>query len=652
MVSSNRAPRYCRAFVIAIIAALGGGFATSAVADRGDAAADVSNTATPIKHLVVVIGENRGFDHIYATYVPQDGQTVLNLLSEGIVQADGSPGTNFAMARQFTTSGRKHYFIGVARTRKTPYSTLPPPTLGGAPNAQSTTLPPFPASFLPLLPLIEPSLEPADLSLLTTGATGAAVTSGAPDTRIANYAALPNGPFQLTGPGLPYDSYTGDTAHRFYQMWQQSDCRIERANEDNPSGCRSDLYPFVATTFDGPQADQGGGTSMAFYNMQSGDAPLLKRLADQYTLSDNHHQPAQGGSCPQHIFIGTGDDIFWSDGNGNPTVPPASQIADPNPLPGTNNQYRSDGRYSECANLVAPGVFPIVRYLESLRFPVAINCAAGHYYMLNNTNPGFLPNGQIDAAGITNGTSIPPSNLRTIGDALNDKGISWTYYGGAYNAAINLANGSPNPLDAVGRAYCASCNFASYASSIMGDVGQRALHIRDITEFFAAVTSGSLPAVSFVKPDALVDGHPATSKLDLFEAMLQNVLDTLGSNAALKAETALLITFDEGGGYYDTGFIQPLDFFGDGPRTPLIAVSPYSKGGRVVHSYTDHVSILKFIERNWHLGPLTARSRDNLRNPHPDRDNPYVPVNSPAIGDLFDMFDFGRGAKNVHHKDG
>jgi phospholipase C len=120
----------------------------------------------------------------------------------------------------------------------------------------------------------------------------------------------------------------------------------------------------------------------------------------------------------------------------------------------------------------------------------------------------------------------------------------------------------------------------------------------------------------------------------------------------LKAETALFITFDEGGGYYDSGSIQPLDFFGDGPRTPLIAVSPYSTGGRVVHNYTDHVSILKFIERNWHLDPLTARSRDKLPNPHPHKDNPYLPVNSPAIGDLFDMFDFGRGAKNGHHTGG
>lgn len=168
---------------------------------------------------------------------------MLNLLSEGIVRADGLPGPNFTLARQFTTSGHKHYFIGVATTRKEPYSTLPPPTLGGAPNVQSTSFPPFLTSFLPLLTLLEPSLETADLPLLTTGATGAAVTSCAPDTRIANYAALPNGPFQLTGPKLPYDSYTGDTVHRFYQMWQQSDCRRQsnRMSQRPLSICRDHL---------------------------------------------------------------------------------------------------------------------------------------------------------------------------------------------------------------------------------------------------------------------------------------------------------------------------------------------------------------------------------------------------------------------------
>jgi phospholipase C len=155
------------------------------------------------------------------------------------------------------------------------------------------------------------------------------------------------------------------------------------------------------------------------------------------------------------------------------------------------------------------------------------------------------------------------------------------------------------------------------------------------------VGNDTLPAVSFIKPDGLLDGHPASSKVDLLEGMLQKILDTLDSNPELKAETAVFITFDEGGGYYDSGFIQPLDFFGDGPRIPLVIVSPYSTGGHVVHSYNDHASILKFIERNWSLLPLTGRSRDNLPNPRADRDNPYVPLNSPAIGDLFDMFDFG-----------
>jgi phospholipase C len=58
-----------------------------------------------------------------------------------------------------------------------------------------------------------------------------------------------------------------------------------------------------------------------------------------------------------------------------------------------------------------------------------------------------------------------------------------------------------------------------------------------------------------------------------------------------------------------------------------------------VHSYADHASVLKFIERNWGLQPLTSRSRDNLPNPK-DSGNPYLPANSPALGDLFDMFDF------------
>jgi phospholipase C len=113
------------------------------------------------------------------------------------------------------------------------------------------------------------------------------------------------------------------------------------------------------------------------------------------------------------------------------------------------------------------------------------------------------------------------------------------------------------------------------------------------------------------------------------------------ANKNLWAETAIFVTFDEGGGYWDSGYVQPLDFFGDGTRIPMIVVSPFSTGGHISHTYTDHVSTLKFIERNRSLRPLSKRSRDNLPNPVTEA-NPYVPVNSPAIGDLTDMFDFDR----------
>jgi phospholipase C len=96
---------------------------------------------------------------------------------------------------------------------------------------------------------------------------------------------------------------------------------------------------------------------------------------------------------------------------------------------------------------------------------------------------------------------------------------------------------------------------------------------------------------------------------------------------------------DEGRGYYDSGYVQPLDYFGDGPRIPLIVVSPYTRAGHIAHDYSDHVSILKFIERNWKLSPVTNRSRDNFPNPK-TADNPYIPTNSPAISDLFELFDF------------
>jgi phospholipase C len=319
--------------------------------------------------------------------------------------------------------------------------------------------------------------------------------------------------------------------------------------------------------------------------------------------------------------------------------PPLANVADPDPKSSTNVAFQRDKTWTNCSDLTQPGIAPIVAYLASLPWHPSPNCDPGHFYAINNMSPGFLPNGNIDAANILTGSKIPPSTLRTIGDALNEKGISWAYYGGGYDAAVRVANGSTNAVDQlIAGNYCDICNPFSYAKSIMGDATQRGEHIKDAIDFFSALDKGQLPAVSYVKPDSLVDGHPASSKLDLFEAMVENIVDKLKVDK--NKDTALIVTFDEGGGYWDSGTFTPLDFFGDGPRIPMLVVSHWSKGGKVVHSYNDHASVVKFIEHNWGLAPLSGRSRDNLPNPVMSTTSPYIPTNLPAVGDLFDMFDF------------
>ena len=262
--------------------------------------------------MIVLIGENHSFDNIFATYVPRTGQSVANLLSQGIINNDGSAGPNSAVAQQFqvNTPLPATYFIN--SSNKSAYSLRPTPELNGAPNAPASRAqinanptgvqPPFDSSVTRAdLRTLEPSLETFDLGLLRTGATGAAGTTG-PDTRVTNGSALPNTVFQWTGATLPYDSYTGDQVHRLFHMWQQSDCNIAFATPSNPSGCLSDLYPFV-----GMARDDSGGNAMGFFNMQHGDARYLNKLAHRYSISDNYHQAIMGGTASNHMALGTGD---------------------------------------------------------------------------------------------------------------------------------------------------------------------------------------------------------------------------------------------------------------------------------------------------------------------------------------------------------
>jgi acid phosphatase len=540
---------------------------------------EAGNTATPIKHVIVIIGENHTFDNIFGTFQPIHGQSVNNLLSQGIVTCSGNLGQDAGLAAQQQATDTSTYSL--APTQTGPYTTLPQPD--------------------------------------TTYAQGQ--PQNVPDARFP--ANLPNAPYQITK-YVPYlNSYIGDPLHRFYQMWQEQD-----------KG-KHDLYTWVHQTAgddngaNPPATIHQGALDMGYYNMCTGDAPNFNFIGQHYAISDNYHQSVMGGTGANHIMLGSGDAAFYSDGHGNPLVPPSNQIENPNPKPGTNNNYTQDGyaggSYSNCSDSSQPGVGPILDYLQSLPYQPFLNgdCAPGTYYLLNNYLPGYTPSGQL-----TTGTPfvVPPQTFPTIADSLSAHNISWKYYGQGYNGG-NVTS-----------SFCGICDPFQYVSSIMTTPLRN--NIQDFSQFAQDVNNNTLPAVSFIKPDGINDGHPASSSLSLFEAFASNIVNEVIAKPSLFNRTAIFITFDEGGGYYDSGYVQPLTFFGDGPRVPLMVVSRFAKRGYVDHTYYDHVSILKFIERNWHLSALSARSLDNLPNPQATGANPYVPTNSPAIGDLMNLFDF------------
>lgn len=584
---------------------------------------------TPIQHLIVVVGENVSFDTLYGAYRPPRGQSIKNLLSQRIVNADGSPGPGFAKALQY----HGH-------------------------NSTDTYSPrPIADELFEALP------QPLQIGILD--ATTFQFKGGIPDTRFP--ADLPAGPFQITK-YVPYgaaDSATGDPAHRFFQMWQQT-------GGDNR---QLSLFTWVATTagtggdngVDGPRPGhaQQGGELMGFFNMSQGDAPVFKQLARDYALSDNFHQSIMGGTGANFFSIATGDVAVYNIAGALET-PPASQIENPDPQAGTENFYIRDGyqggSYVNCSAADQPGVGPILQILNQKR--LNSRCEKGAYYLVNNYDAPYNIDGTAKELG-PDKFVYPPQTVPTIGEALSAKNISWKWYSAGRDAG-DILNDSFYPLirglvdsqvpasipepargqivDAQAYASTQAVVYNSIgdplnASSTVVNNPELRDHLKGMETFLNDVENETLPAVSFVVPKNLISGHPGYSAPVRYEIFINELVGAVQAKPELWANTAIIITTDEGGGYFDTGAIQTLDFFGDGPRIPLLVVSPYAKKGHVDHVYQDHASILKFIEYNWKLKPLSARSRDNLPNPV-QRKHAYLPVNQPAIGNLTSMFDF------------
>lgn len=292
------------------------------------------------------------------------------------------------------------------------------------------------------------------------------------------------------------------------------------------------------------------GLTMSYY-----DATNLPegQLAQQYTMADNLFQSAFGGSFLNHQWLICACTPTWPNA-------PAGNIA----------QLDANGQ------LVKDGTVTPDGYVVNTSFTV------------NSPHP----------ANITDTTKlVPEQTAPTIGDRLNEQGISWAWYSGGWNDAVA---GKPAALFQFHHQPFAY--FANYADGTPG----RAAHLRDEQDFLRALGSNDLPAVSFVKPLGDDNEHPGYASLQRGQQHVADLVNAV-KNSPYWADTAIIITYDEFGGRWDHVAPPTIDRWGPGSRVPAIVISPYAKKGFVDHTQYETVSILKTIELRWNLAPLGAR---------------------------------------------
>ena len=389
----------------------------------------------------------------------------------------------------------------------------------------------------------------------------------APDPQFP--AALPNRPFRIDAPpvNLPLSVPTRDLVHKYYH-------NIEQIN-----GGRNDRFAAVS---------DAGGLAMGYYD---GSALPMWQWAKEYTLADNFFMGAFGGSFLNH---------FW-------LVCACTPYSDHAP---EKEKAKTDanGRILLAADSPASALQGRPRYLDGEFTP------DGH--AVNTVQPPYQPSGRPPAPGgdarlvDPDRHPLPPQTFRTVGDTLSAKGVSWAWYAQSWNAA--LADGMQPPGEKrqviygrkPGRAsFEAHHHPFNYFKRFAPGTPDRERHLKDGAHFLAALESGTLPQVAFYKPDSNSNEHPGYTDVLTGDRHIAELVAKIKASP-LWPKAAVIVTYDENGGFWDHVPPPPGDRWGPGTRIPAIVVSPFAKKGFVDSTPYDTTSIIKFITRRFGLAPL------------------------------------------------
>jgi acid phosphatase len=200
--------------------------------------------------------------------------------------------------------------------------------------------------------------------------------------------------------------------------------------------------------------------------------------------------------------------------------------------------------------------------------------------------------------------------LQTIGDTLSAKGVTWAWYAGAWNLAVK---DGMQPADAPRKVIATLVNGApyfvthhqpfNYFARFAPGTTDRERHLKDYTDLVAGIEQGTLPQVAFYKPQGTLNEHPGYADVLSGDQHIADLVAKIKASP-LWASTAIIITYDENGGFWDHVAPPKGERWGPGSRIPTLIISPHAKRGYVDHTPYDTTSILKFITRRFGLTPL------------------------------------------------
>jgi acid phosphatase len=419
--------------------------------------------------------------------------------------------------------------------------------------------------------------------------------AGKPDPRYppnaAHPDALPNRPFRIDLPpvGASIDQIVPNPIHNYYQ-------NVEQIN-----GGRNNLFVALTTV---------GAWTMGYYD---GSSLKLWQWAREYTLADNFFQGAFGGSFLNHMWLVCACTPV-------DRTAPASALA----------QLDAQGKLKTKPGSPKSVLEGPVQLLDGRVSPDG--------YVVNTSQPPYQPSGIAPAAAGNRDFAdlskhpVPPQTAKTIGDTLSAKGVSWAWYSGGWNQA--LADGRQDPAARRNVIYAREPGNPmfqphhqplNYFARFAPGSADRAKYLKDGEAFFEAIEKGTLPQVALYKPAGRLTQHPSYTDIHSGDIHIAELLRRL-RNSPQWPTMAVIVTYDENGGYWD--HVPPPtgpgwgDRWGPGTRIPTLVVSPFARRGYVDHAAYDTTSILKLITRRFGLEPL-----------------PGVRAN---MGDLSNAFDFAQ----------